>query len=281
MAPEDHPEHPHSSEQVKRYAQDIAELYKLEREKRANLETAYSQLHEYAIALNDTVKQAKEANTELKNSYLDTIRRLVMVAEFKDEDTGDHISRMSRYCALIAEKLGLPSEECSIIFSAAPMHDVGKVSIPDAIMMKPGKLTKVEFEVIKAHTTVGARILSNSKAILIQCAEQIALSHHEKWNGKGYPHGLAGEDIPLTGRIVGLADVFDALTSRRPYKDPYPVEVAREIITKERGEHFDPDVTDVFLDHFDDMLQIKKEVEAPDPSQVDFRWSDRDIIPPK
>jgi putative two-component system response regulator len=142
------------------------------------------------------------------------------------------------------------------------MHDVGKIGIPDNILMKPGKLTDEEFDFMKTHTTIGAKILVDSKAEILQLAQQIAISHHEKWNGRGYPQGLAGDTIPLAARIVGLTDVFDALTSKRPYKDPFPVEVALDIIKKERGEHFDPDVVDVFFENIDEILKIKDEVDA-------------------
>jgi putative two-component system response regulator len=129
---------------------------------------------------------------------------------------------MGRYSALIAEKLGLPSKEVQNILYASPMHDVGKIGIPDNILMKPGKLTDEEFGIMKTHSIIGANILAHSKSKILKVAEQIALYHHEKWNGKGYPQGLSGDNIPLVGRIVALADVFDALTSRRPYKDPFP-----------------------------------------------------------
>ncbi len=142
------------------------------------------------------------------------------------------------------------------------MHDVGKIGIPDSILMKPGKLTNEEFDTVKTHSNIGAKILTNSKAEVLKVAEQIALSHHEKWNSKGYPQGLSGDTIPLAARIVGLVDVFDALTSRRPYKDPFPVEVALDIIKKERGQHFDPDVVDVFFENMDEILEIKAEVDT-------------------
>ena len=142
------------------------------------------------------------------------------------------------------------------------MHDVGKIGIPDNILMKPGKLTDEEFDFMKTHTTIGAKILVDSKAEILQLAQKIAISHHEKWNGRGYPQGLAGDTIPLAARIVGLTDVFDALTSKRPYKDPFPVEVALDIIKKERGEHFDPDVVNVFFENIDEILKIKDEVDA-------------------
>lgn len=264
-------------DQLKKYASDLVKVYKSEKEKRKKLETANKQLEKYAGDLNKSVSELKTVHEELKQAYLDTINRLVLAAEYKDEDTGDHIVRMSRYSALIAEKLELPAKDVQNIAYAAPMHDIGKIGTPDSILLKPGKLTNKEFDLMKTHTTIGAKILANSKAEILKIAEQIALSHHEKWNGKGYPQGLAGNTIPLAARIVGLVDVFDALSSKRPYKDPYPVEVALEIIRKEQGQHFDPDVVDVFLENIDEILKIKSEVDsAEDTSLSGFAWSERD-----
>ncbi|MBW2678848.1 MAG: HD domain-containing protein [Deltaproteobacteria bacterium] len=257
-------------DQLKKYADDLSKVYQSEKEKRKELQTANKQLVKFADDLNKTVKELQEA-------YLDTINRLVLAAEYKDEDTGDHIVRMSRYSALIAEKMGLSRKEAQDILYAAPMHDVGKIGIPDNILMKPGKLTDEEFDTMKTHHTMGATILAESKAEILRIAQVIAISHHEKWNGRGYPRGLAGDKIPIAGRIVGLADVFDALTSKRPYKIPYPVEVAVDIIQKERGEHFDPDVADVFLENIDEFVKIKEEVgSAEDVSFADFLRSERD-----
>ena len=165
---------------------------------------------------------------------------------------------MSRYCAFIANKRGLTPTEVQHILYASPMHDIGKIGVPDNILVKPGKLTDEEFETMKTHTTIGAKILAHSKSEILKVAEQIALYHHEKWNGTGYPHGLSGDTIPLTARIVALADAFDALTSKRPYKDPYPFDVACDIIKKERGQHFDPAIVDVFLDNIDEILKIRQ-----------------------
>ncbi|MFW5930396.1 MAG: HD-GYP domain-containing protein, partial [Desulfosalsimonas sp.] len=160
---------------------------------------------------------------------------------------------------------------------ASPMHDIGKIGIPDHILLKPDRLTAEEFETIKTHTTIGASILANSKAEVLKVAHEIAMNHHEKWNGKGYPRGLQKEDTPVSGRIVGIADTFDALTSKRPYKDPYPLKVALEIIRAERGISFDPEVVDVFMDNIEAIKQIKGEVdEMPNVSLTDFNWSERD-----
>lgn len=266
-----------NADQLKRYADDLSKVYKSEKERRRELEGANSQLVKFADDLNKTVRELRAVNQELWEAYLDTIHRLVLAAEYKDEDTGDHIVRMSRYSAVVAEELGLPENEVENILYAAPMHDVGKIGIQDSILLKPGKLTDGEFDTMRTHTSIGAKILANSKADILRLAQQIAISHHEKWNGKGYPQSLSGDKIPMAGRIVGIADVFDALTSRRPYKDPYPVEVALDIIRKERGEHFDPAVADVFLENIDDILKIKEEVGSLEEiSLTDFMWSDRD-----
>ena len=248
------------ADQLKKYAKDLAEVYKSEKQKKKELEAANQQLVKYADDLNSTILELQSAHQELQEAYLDTISRLVLAAEHRDEDTGAHIVRMSRYSALIAEKLGLSAKDIQNILFAAPMHDIGKIGIPDSILMKRGKLTDEEFEIMKTHTTIGSKILTDSKAEVLKVAEQIALSHHEKWNGKGYPKGLSGAKIPLVGRIVGLVDVFDALISRRSYKDPYPIDVTLNIIKKERGQHFDPDVVDVFLENIEEILNIKEEV---------------------
>jgi len=201
---------------------------------------------------------AQKAHVDLQDSYIDSIHRLVMAAEYKDEDTGDHIIRIGNYCTHIAEKLGLPDEFIETIHYASPMHDIGKMGIPDSILLKPGKLTHVEFETIKTHTQIGDRLLSRSKSKILQMGQEIALNHHEKFNGKGYPNKRKGKDIPISGRIVAIADTFDALTSKRPYKDPYPAEVTRKILIKESGEQFDPEILDIFINHFDTFLNIRK-----------------------
>lgn len=199
---------------------------------------------------------------ELKEAYLDTIFRLSVAAEYKDDDTAAHINRMSRYSALIAEAMNLPAEEVEKIRYASPMHDIGKLGVPDAILMKPGKLTDDEFKVIQEHTVFGAKILSNAKAELLRASERIALTHHEKWDGSGYPRGLAGEDIPLEGRIVALADVFDALTTKRCYKPAFTMEQSLDIIKKGVGKHFDPRVTQAFLTNLDKILSVKAQFNA-------------------
>lgn len=209
-------------------------------------------------------REVKKRTEELRHAYemittasLETIHRLSKAAEFKDEDTGAHIQRMSNYSATIARKIGLHETTVERILYAAPMHDVGKIGIPDHILLKPGKLTADEWNVMRQHTTIGSAILEGSEEGFIKLAEVIALTHHEKWDGTGYPRGLKGNDIPLVGRIVAIADVFDALMSKRPYKEPFTLEKSLDIIKEGRGGHFDPAVVDAFLESLDDILVIK------------------------
>jgi cyclic di-GMP phosphodiesterase len=238
---------------------------------------------EMVLRINRVVRErgfkqaAQKAHEALKESYIDSIHRLVMAAEYKDEDTGDHIVRIGEYCSLMAEKLNLSKEFKETIFYAAPMHDIGKIGIPDMILIKPGKLTHDEFEIIKTHTQIGSRLLSKSKSKILQMAQEIALTHHEKINGKGYPDQLKGNEIPISGRITALADTFDALTSKRPYKSPYPPEVTYDILRNERGEHFDPEILDIFIKNFDEFLKIRGKIGVIDnKTDQNFTLSERD-----
>jgi putative two-component system response regulator len=218
-------------------------------------------------------EQLSQALERLKRSSLETIYRLSRAAEFRDEETSAHLKRMSRYSAVVAENLGLNNRTVESILCAAPMHDVGKIGIPDHILLKPGKLDDDEWRIMKQHTVIGARILEGSDTGFIKLAQIIAYTHHERWNGKGYPEGIAGRAIPLVGRIVAIADVFDALTSRRPYKEPFPVERAFKIIKEERGEHFDPEVVDAFFSGQDEILYIKSTYEdAEEEVEAPFAW---------
>jgi len=194
---------------------------------------------------------------ELKEAYLDTIFRLSVAAEYKDDDTAVHIHRMSRYSAILAEGLGLSAHEVEGIRYASPMHDIGKLGVPDSILMKPAKLTPAEFKEMQNHTVFGAKILENAKAELLRISEQIAFTHHEKWDGSGYPRGLKGESIPLSGRIVALADVFDALTTKRCYKPAFSLEESMKIIKEGTGRHFDPKVVQAFNDNLEKILAVK------------------------
>lgn len=264
------------ADQLKKYADDLVKIYQSEKQKRNELEAANLQLIKYGHDLNRSVSELKAANLELQKAYLDTIYRLVIAAEYKDEDTGDHIIRIGHYSSLIAEKLGMSEAKTKDMLYASPMHDIGKIGIPDHILLKPGRLTDEEFDIVKTHTAIGGKILSNSNAKIIMLAEQIALSHHEKWNGQGYPKGLSGKDIPLAGRIVAIADVFDALISKRPYKKTFSLETAINIIKKERGQHFDPDMLDIFLANMDEIIKIRTSVKKDNFSILDYTWDESD-----
>ncbi len=220
------------------------------------------QLRDAQVKLSNRAKwleeEVKKATHLIETREDEIIIRLSKAAEFRDDDTGSHILRMAHYSYIIAQKLSLPEKQQNIILKSAPMHDVGKIAIPDNILLKPAKLTQEEFEIIKTHTTSGFDILSDSEIEMLQISSVIALSHHEKYNGKGYPKGLKGDDIPLVGRICAVADVFDALTSERPYKKAWSVEKALDLIKSERGEHFDPKCVDAFLTGLDEILEIKK-----------------------
>ncbi len=199
---------------------------------------------------------------DLKEAYRDTILRLSVATEYRDDDTAIHIRRMSLYSEIIAESIGLSQREVENIKMASPMHDIGKVGISDAILKKPGKLTDEEFAEMRKHTVIGARILEGAESELLQLSQVIALTHHEKWDGSGYPRGLKGEEIPLCGRIVALADVFDALTSPRCYKPAFPIEKAFQIIRESSGKHFDARVVEAFFAAVDQILEVKEHYAA-------------------
>ncbi len=197
---------------------------------------------------------------QVKDLSLETIYRLSRAAEYRDEDTGLHLQRMSRYAEAIAREMGFGEQTAELLLYASPMHDVGKIGVPDNILLKNGKLDSKEWDVMKSHTELGGLILEGSKNPSIQLATTIALTHHEKWDGTGYPKGLKGNDIPIEGRITAIADVFDALTTRRPYKEAFPVEKAFAIIRESSGSHFDPEVVDAFFSVQNEILSIKNEI---------------------
>jgi putative two-component system response regulator len=207
------------------------------------------------------IAELRQAFEKIKAASLDTIYRLSRAAEYKDEDTGAHILRMSNYSAITAHAMGLDEQTVESILYAAPMHDIGKIGIPDKILLKPADLDPDEWMIMKQHTVIGGKILEAADADIIRFGEIIALTHHEKWDGTGYPKGLRGAEIPLVGRIVAIADVFDALTSRRPYKEPFSLSKSYEIIKEGSGTHFDPDVADALFASQDKFLAIKERYE--------------------
>lgn len=206
-------------------------------------------------------ERVNERTWELNETRLEIIRRLGRAAEFRDNQTGNHIIRMSKYAQLIGLGAGLGSDECELILNAAPMHDVGKIGIPDSILLKPGRLDPHEREIMKTHVAIGAELLDGHHSDMLQIAHVIALTHHERWDGAGYPAGLKGEGIPLHGRIVAVSDVFDAMTSERPYKNAWSVEEAVTEIKALRGQHFDPRLVDIFLEMLPDILAVKAQFE--------------------
>ena len=201
-------------------------------------------------------KKVKDRTRELNDTRLEIVRRLGIASEFKDNETGMHVLRMSKYSHLIALESGLPDDEADLIFHASPMHDVGKIGIPDRILLKPGKLDDDEWLTMKTHCKIGYDIIGSHDSDLLKTAAITALTHHEKWDGSGYPRGAKEDDIPLAGRIVAVADIFDALTSERPYKKAWPADAAFDHIKKESGKHFDPAIVDSFLAIKKDLLEV-------------------------
>jgi putative two-component system response regulator len=210
-------------------------------------------------ALHASLEQVKQAS-------LEAIYPLAKAAEYKDEDTGAHVQRMSGYSVAIARQMGFGDQFLEALLYAAPMHDVGKLGIPDHILLKPGKLEPDEWEIMKRHTSIGGAILGEAGSDFMQLARTIALTHHERWDGSGYPNGLKGHEIPQAGRITALADVFDALTSRRPYKAPFSVERSLAIIQEGRGTHFDPAVVDAFFAGISEIMAIQERYRDEDPN---------------
>lgn len=232
-------------------------------------------MNDLARALSGLVQRALTGETlrirelELEEARADALRSLGVASEYRDNETGWHIMRMTNFAQAIAKAMELPAAQRELLYVAAPMHDVGKIGIADAVLLKPGKFTPEEYETMKTHTQIGVTILAGSDA-LIAAARDIAGSHHERWDGKGYPQGLAGEQIPLLARICAVADVFDALTSRRPYKEPWTVEAAHDWIVAESGQYFDPTVVRAFEVAMPEILRIRElyRDDIIDPKQV-------------
>lgn len=216
---------------------------------------AHRMLHGQKEVLEEMVRERSE---ELRRTRLQVVQRLGRAAEYRDNETGFHIVRMSQFSALLAESLGWDAVQCELMLHASPMHDIGKIGIPDAILLKPGKFEPHEWEVMKSHAAIGAALLDgDDTSELLTLARTIALSHHEKWDGSGYPLGLAGAAIPQAGRIVAVADVFDALTSSRPYKRAWPIDDAVRFIHDHSGSHFDPEVAAHFVTRLPEILAIR------------------------
>ncbi|MDT8991393.1 two-component system response regulator [Curvibacter sp. APW13] len=230
------------------------------------------------LALYDQTRELErlvdQRTAELQTTRLQIIRRLGRAAEFKDNETGNHVIRMSHYARLTALAMGMSEARADLLFHAAPMHDVGKIGIPDHILLKPGKLDAAEWEVMRQHPQMGADIIGQHRDELLQAAHSVALTHHEKWDGSGYPHGLRGEEIPVFGRIVAIADVFDALTTARPYKTAWSVDDAVAHIAASAGQHFDPALLAPFQAALPQMLDIRARYAEENGALTDLDLAD-------
>ncbi len=214
--------------------------------------------------------ELERSNRQLEQTHLVMLKQLGRAADYRDNETGMHIVRVGNFSRLLGRASGFLESQAELLMYASMMHDIGKIGIPDHILLKPGKLTEEEFEIIKKHSAIGAEIIGEHDAEVLKMAKQIALGHHEKWNGKGYPHGLCGADIPAVARIVAIADVFDALTCVRPYKRAWPIEDAFALIEKEAGQHFDPDLVRLFLGMETEVRRIA--VEYSDAADVPHEY---------
>lgn len=203
------------------------------------------------------ITELKNIHIEIENTQKEIIYKMGEIGESRSKETANHVKRVAEYSKLLAELYGLSEPECNIIFTASPMHDIGKVAISDDILKKPGKLTDKEYEIMKSHSEIGHSVLKDSKREILQAAAIIAYQHHERWNGKGYPQGLKGEDIHIYGRITSVADVFDAIGTDRYYKKAWILEKSLNLFKEERGKYFDPKLVDLFLDNLDKFLLIR------------------------
>ncbi len=215
-------------------------------------------LHKKLRFHNEELEQkVSERTHEIEQTRLEVVRCLGRASEYKDNETGMHVIRMSKTSQMLAHGAGMSDADCSLILHASPMHDVGKIGIPDNVLLKKGKLDGDEWEIMKRHAEMGMEILGDHPSPLMEMARQVAITHHEKWDGSGYPRGLSGKDIPLVGRITALADVFDALTSERPYKKAWSVEDAVSLIKEQSGKHFDPELVEIFINLIDDICAVR------------------------
>lgn len=239
-----------AQQQLLQYARDLNRVFQTEHEKESALRATTRQLLSFAQDLNHAFRAEQEKSRELERAYHDTLQRLLRASHYKDQDTGTHNQRLAHYARALALFLGWAREEAERLFAATPMHDIGKIGVPDAVLFKPGPLDEGEWKILKRHTTFGASLLAGSTSSLLEMARKIALYHHERWDGTGYPHGLRGEEIPQAAHLVMLADQYDALRSERPYKPGLSHERVREILLEGDGrtlpQHFQPLLLEAF-----------------------------------
>jgi putative two-component system response regulator len=252
------------------YAKDLKQMLEKEEQKTKQLKEAHAQLLTYAKDLKLALDAEQHKNSELEQSYTDTMLRLARASRYKDEETGAHIERLSHYAKAMALNIGWDSNRAQGLFAVAPMHDVGKIGVPDAVLGKNGPLTEEEWEAIKQHPLLGASLLSGSASPLLEMAKEVALTHHERWDGSGYPCGLKGKQIPITGRIVMLCDLYDALRSQRPYKPAFShvktIDIMLNGNERTKPTHFDPSLLEAFREmhhQFDGIYSTVQETKDP------------------
>jgi len=241
-------------------------------------ERADTELIEKKVA--EATQELKELNSEIEATQREIVFTMGAIAEERSQETGDHIKRVAEYSLILARLYGLSLEESLLIKNASPMHDIGKVGIPDAILNKPGKFTKEEFEIMKTHAEVGYRMLKHSNRSILKAAAILAYEHHERWDGKGYPRGLKGEEIHIYGRITAIADVFDALGSDRVYKKAWPLKKILALFEEERGKQFDPILTDLFLNNLEHFLAAKEMIESKETISLSAYIEDFNRVSP-
>ncbi len=252
-------------EEIEHTVKNVLEKRKLLMENKAYQQKLEEKVVMRTKELKHTLDKLSESKEAIKHGYVETIQKLTAAAEYKDEETGSHLRRIGMYTKLLAEEMGLPIKTIEMLFITSPMHDLGKISIPDKILLKHGPLTTEEFEVVKTHTVVGAKILHGSESDFLKISEKLALSHHERWNGTGYPYGLKGTAIPMESRILAIADQYDAIRSRRPYKEAADHMTAYKTLTegdaKSTPEQFDPDILELFRKNHKKFNEIYESVQ--------------------
>jgi putative two-component system response regulator len=239
---------------------NLLDTRSLHRQLRRHNEYLEEKVRERTVQLGHAIARLTAAETDRRLAQEDTIHRLSRAAEFRDDETSRHIERMSRYCAILAVRAGKDERRAELLRTASKMHDIGKLGIPDAILLKPGRLSPEEYEVMKGHAEIGYQILQGSRSEPASTGAMLAWTHHERIDGTGYPHGLAGDEIPIEGRIAAIADVFDALTTDRIYKRAFPLPEALSVMRTGRGTHFDAELLDLFLDSLGQVLAAKEEL---------------------